>query len=365
MPLRFVNAGEGLEQYDTARTRGEERSWSRSVRERAMRDDEQHQSVDAALRESAAASSAPESSPPGPGLQRVQASAGETGAPAQTWRTPAIRKLAATPGGGRQAVTLMADEEKRAGEQRTARRAESREDRELAHRGLEQFNKFMDQGDVDGARVVNARFRLGIPEEAFANQRVLARLRGIATTLHRSGIRGETASEVFRAALENPDAPLEDALRSGMAAGAGRADRTDLIETEKGWYNLRTKQYETDAQGNNVMPTERRMQHAPRSTGGSGNGPRVQRTLEMADGSVQLIMSDGATQILKGEDGKPLKGAQAARRAAALVGKMISPIQTREERDAAVSEGVGISDRLGGTTAKPPAQRRPLGDFQR
>lgn len=379
MPLRFVNAGDALKTYDDTVKSNEERAWLRSTRERALRDDAEKQAVDRALREGVR--------PQASALANVQAepelvlSRHDDGTPLEqpivvreatparrpSWRAPVVQRLSSTPGGGRAAVELAGAEEKHQVDERRAASTESRENRELAYRGLEQFNKAMDLGDLDTARAVNSRFRLGIPEQAFANQRVFARLRGIATTLNRSGIRGETAAEVFKAALENPDAPIEQAIQRGMAAGAQRADRGDLIETSQGWYNLRTRQYEKGPGDQVLMPTERRLTHPPRAGagGGAAKAPRVQSTKADSRGYLWLVMSDGTTKPFTDALGNHLKGDVAARRAASLIGKLISPIQTREERQAAVREGRAISDGLGEDQPRQPGVRRPLEAFQR
>ncbi len=361
--LNFVTAGPAVQEYDRAKRLGEERAWQEAARSHQAEQWQNANAVDTAVRQGVAARRSAlgnviaqpalelrndDEGNPLPEGGRVTVKPAVSAAQASPYGT-AIDKLAATRGGGATALKLMDTETAQAAKMQAASRAQQQQDREMHYRGFQEFNKAMAEGDLDTARAANRTFDLGIPEQVFASRQGLARIRGISSVLHRSGITGDAAAEAFRAALENPNEDIGTALQRGMQAGANRPSRRDMVETPEGYYDVRRSRPLVDQNGRPVMPPKRRLDFAPpRAAGGNSAGLRVQRTLPLADGRVSLVMSDGTTRIATDENGQPLKGTEGAKRAAALVGKMISSIQTPEERNAAVDEAKRISDRLGG-----------------
>jgi len=91
-----------------------------------------------------------------------------------------------------------------------------------------------------------------------------------------------------------------------------------------------------------------------RSPGGKGGGntaPKVQKTVETAQGIV-AVMSDGSHRALKGADGKPLFGTTGLKVAAGLVGKTLDPLGDNSGIAGKVTDLAGQLE--GGLDTPPP-----------
>lgn len=95
---------------------------------------------------------------------------------------------------------------------------------------------------------------------------------------------------------------------------------------------------------------------AGRRPGGAGGlGPKVQKTVETAQGIV-AVMSDGSHKLLTGADGKPMFGTSNMKIAAGLVGKTLSPYGENNNVAGQVSD---LAGQLGGGNAPAPAGPAP------
>ena len=97
--------------------------------------------------------------------ERAPAAAPVTAAPerpAISAYTTLMERLAGAPGGGRAMLTLH-------GQEQTRQAAAGTRQQAAQNQGWSQFNKFLDDRNVDAARTIAKQYQLGIPDEAWTN----------------------------------------------------------------------------------------------------------------------------------------------------------------------------------------------------